>query len=414
MTTLRAPRRTTAATLTSALLAAAALAVPSVAAASAPVTCDGRVATLVGTPGRDHLVGTDGPDVIAGLGGDDLLVGLGGDDVLCGGPGSDTLRGGAGDDRLLGGDDRYGGDQGGTFLVGDVLVGGLGDDYLDGGYDDRDAGYHRLVDTVSYARLRVPLTVDLSTGPLGTAQGAGDDQVVVEPWIRVLGGSGDDHVTTGPENDVVEASAGSDTVDTGDGADTVYADLRPATGTRDDHVSTGPGDDAIISDGGRDVLDAGSGADHVMIRGAAPTTLDAGPGRDFVEQSYGEQDGMVTRGGGGRDYLVLVAQLREHDGPRQVTVDLRDGTVSGGGAGTVDGWEFHRLDGDVSWRFFGTDAQDKVWAASGGPLWAETYGGDDLIIGSDQADHLDGGAGHDRVLGGLGDDTCLHAEVGRC
>jgi Ca2+-binding RTX toxin-like protein len=65
---------------------------------TAPATCDGRTATVVGTSGNDDLVGTPGPDVIAGLAGSDVVAGLGGDDVLCGGSGADWLRGGPGAD----------------------------------------------------------------------------------------------------------------------------------------------------------------------------------------------------------------------------------------------------------------------------------------------------------------------------
>jgi uncharacterized delta-60 repeat protein len=86
-----------------------------------PVTCDGRRATIVGTPGRDRLRGTKRRDVIAGLGGNDVLVGLGGDDVVCGGAGADRLEGGGGRDRLLGGPGN------------DRLLGGPGRDRLLGG-----------------------------------------------------------------------------------------------------------------------------------------------------------------------------------------------------------------------------------------------------------------------------------------
>jgi len=75
-------------------------------AARAGVTCFGKPATIVGTPGDDTIVGTPGPDVIAGLGGDDVIDGKGGRDLICGGPGADTLDGGAGGDSLDGGAGR--------------------------------------------------------------------------------------------------------------------------------------------------------------------------------------------------------------------------------------------------------------------------------------------------------------------
>jgi Ca2+-binding RTX toxin-like protein len=45
-------------------------------AAAGKVTCQGQVATIVGTKGHDVIYGTNGPDVIAGLGGNDVINGL--------------------------------------------------------------------------------------------------------------------------------------------------------------------------------------------------------------------------------------------------------------------------------------------------------------------------------------------------
>jgi Ca2+-binding RTX toxin-like protein len=84
-------------------------------------TCQGRQATIVGTPGPETLTGTDKPDVIQANGGKDVVVGLGGNDVLCGGRGKDQIKGGKGNDTLIGG---AGADQ---------LFGGPGKDRLFGG-----------------------------------------------------------------------------------------------------------------------------------------------------------------------------------------------------------------------------------------------------------------------------------------
>jgi RTX calcium-binding nonapeptide repeat (4 copies) len=96
--------------LRGAVLGAAAIAalmaggVADAAAAPAPSTCDGRVATIVGTDGPDRIVGTSGPDVISAGPGDDLVNAGGGADVICGSTGDDRLRGENGADRILGGD----------------------------------------------------------------------------------------------------------------------------------------------------------------------------------------------------------------------------------------------------------------------------------------------------------------------
>ena len=56
------------------------------------ITCNGVVATRVGTAGNDTIIGTSGNDVIYAFGGNDFIDGRGGDDIICGGTGDDTLR----------------------------------------------------------------------------------------------------------------------------------------------------------------------------------------------------------------------------------------------------------------------------------------------------------------------------------
>lgn len=95
----------------------------------APLRCDGKRVTIVGTPRNDRFTATRGDDVIAGLAGNDLLNGADGNDTVCGGSGNDTLKGNAGADRLFGGpgnDTLLGGSDG------DTLTGGSGIDTCDG------------------------------------------------------------------------------------------------------------------------------------------------------------------------------------------------------------------------------------------------------------------------------------------
>jgi N-acetylneuraminic acid mutarotase len=97
---------------------------------TAPGTCYGFDATLIGTTGNDDLVGTPGRDVILGLGGNDRIAAGGGDDVICAGAGDDQVSGGDGGDVALGGDGL------------DRLSGGVGNDALfgEGGNDDVSGG----------------------------------------------------------------------------------------------------------------------------------------------------------------------------------------------------------------------------------------------------------------------------------
>jgi sugar lactone lactonase YvrE len=100
-----------------------------------PPRCQGRLATIVGTPRGERLRGTSGPDVIAGRAGPDRIVGLAGRDRVCAGGGPDVVRGGLGRDRLRGnaGRDRLFGGPGPDFLLGgkgrDMLRGGPGRDH---------------------------------------------------------------------------------------------------------------------------------------------------------------------------------------------------------------------------------------------------------------------------------------------
>jgi uncharacterized delta-60 repeat protein len=101
--------------------------------------CGGKLATLVGTRGKDRLRGSRRADVIVALGGNDSVKGGGGNDLVCGGSGNDNLAGEAGRDKLLGdaGDDKLGGGPGNDGLSGglgkDRLAGGAGNDGLNGG-----------------------------------------------------------------------------------------------------------------------------------------------------------------------------------------------------------------------------------------------------------------------------------------
>ena len=114
-------------------------------------TCEGLIATRIGSDDDDILKGTPDDDVIVGLGGNDIIHGFGGNNTICGGAGDDVLFGDLGSDRLLGEDGNdvlHGGDgldslmggDGHDVLLGeadnDDLIGGGGDDSLHGGLGD--------------------------------------------------------------------------------------------------------------------------------------------------------------------------------------------------------------------------------------------------------------------------------------
>jgi Tol biopolymer transport system component len=115
--------------------------------------CAGRVATQMGTPGRDVIKGTKRKDVIISLGGNDEIKSYSEGDVICAGAGRDfvdagsngeggsfdLVHGGPGADKIVLGPElgKAFGDAGNDLLLGskggDELYGGPGNDVLRGG-----------------------------------------------------------------------------------------------------------------------------------------------------------------------------------------------------------------------------------------------------------------------------------------
>jgi Ca2+-binding RTX toxin-like protein len=215
------------------LVGAAATAMPGVAHAAVTL-CDGKVATVVGTPGDDVLQGTPAGDVIAGLGGDDVILAGGGDDVMCGGAGADRLYGEDGNDALFAGRagrirDRF---------VPDRLDGGPDDDRLEIGREHSSLGTG-VSGVITFGTATAGLVVDLTEH---SAVGDGNDTVNPRPGLRLVGT---------PDDDVLSGSAFSEA------------------------IRGRAGSDAIRGRPGNDWLDAGSGTDEVRAGVGRDTCLHA-------------------------------------------------------------------------------------------------------------------------------------------
>ena len=200
--------------------------------------CGGEPATIIGTPGDDHLIGTPGNDVIVGMAGADVIEGGGGDDVICGGAGPDTLIGGPGSDVLLGlkGSDTLLGGTGIDYLYGgggkDTLVGGADDDFLYGG---------KGKDTADYSTAGSAVAVNLGAG---SALGAGSDSLVkIE---NVTGTAKGDSIYGSGKANVLRGGGGNDLLVGRGGADRLYG---------------GDGDDTLRGNDGHDLLQGGPGTD---------------------------------------------------------------------------------------------------------------------------------------------------------
>ena len=410
------------------------------------------VENLTGSVYRDVLVGDDGANRLDGDGGDDELKGglgndrlLGnlGDDRLYGGGGSDELRGSEGNDRLFGeaGEDSlYGGDDDDELHGGDnndQLFGEVGDDRLDGGAgndalnggdgndrligeagaDDMDGGSG--IDWVSYQESDAGVTVDLTEGTAEGGHAQGDvmtnvENLVGSGYADVLTGDaaantlqgldGDDELRGNGGNDVLEGGAGADQLDGGAGVDAVsYRDSDAGITV---NLAGGPGegghaegdvmtgienvigsgyDDRITGDDTANRLEGGDGDDQ--LRG--------GGGADRLEGGDGDDD---LQGGGGADRLDggegtdWVKYWRSDTG---VTVNLEEGSGKGGDA-----------EGDVMMdieHVLGTSHND-VLIGDNGHNYLDGLDGNDELRGNDGDDWLTGRVGADRLDGGGGFD----------
>ncbi|MBS2940123.1 hypothetical protein KDN32_20495 [Nocardioides sp. J2M5] len=430
--------------------------------ASAAVTCDGKVATIVvptppgeitdvtetapvtGTPGDDVIVGTEARDTIDGAGGNDTICALGGDD---------TVRGGEGDDRLFGGlDGVYVPDD---DFWGDLVVPGPGDDYVDLGHDPQaedldpvDRGYW---DQVSFRDATGPVTVDLVAG---TATGEGTDTIAPIVFAAGIEGSAHDDTLRGTDkDDFINAGGGDDVVDGRGGDDLIDADritappYAPAPAEPgDDVVHGGPGADEIRAGHGADRVHGDEGRDEVVLEQGERAKAWGGPGRDslgawgFAGSGSGTSelvggagndllfpgltsaaDQVLVRGGAGRDTLAPNTSLAvaPHKSRIVVRVPDRTMTVKAGTLvrfGGIEKYDFNSQSSSARIRWFGS-GRAETFDAEGQDVGVRAFGagGNDALQGGYGTDLLDGGRGRDTIDGGEGRDRCLHGEkLSRC
>lgn len=215
----------------------------------------------VGTPFDDVMVGDSGPNTISGSGGGDRLRGGRGHDVANYefAPGSVRIDLAAGHARGADGRDVLAGLEailGSAFD--DVLLGDGGENEIAGlSGDDLMDGRGSQLDTLSYTRAPIGVTVDLD---LGAAFGEGNDTLA--GFERVLGSPHGDTIAGDDDADRLHGLGGADTVEGRGGPD-----LLTAAG----------GNDELLGGSGRDDLNGGSGGDD----------MDGGPNADRCVQAGG-------------------------------------------------------------------------------------------------------------------------------
>jgi len=212
-------------------------------------------------PVVDLNVPTAGDDVLTGTPNDDTIDGLAGNDTIDGLAGNDTLSGSAGNDTLRGGD----GD--------DVLLGGGGTDIIEGG-----AG----VDTNSFAGIGQGVTATVAADGTGNAAygnvnedftgienltGSDNDDVLTATGAAantIIGGLGDDFISGGGGADITDGGEGNDTVS--------FADIGQAVTVSIDE--NGDGSAAYLAGNGNEVVDTLTSFENFEAREGDDDTID--------------------------------------------------------------------------------------------------------------------------------------------
>jgi Ca2+-binding RTX toxin-like protein len=366
--------------------------------------------SLFGEQGDDLLAGADGEDYLSGGLDNDRLAGNGGNDKLFGGAGNDILLGGDGPDHLEGGlhNDQLYGEQGN-----DRLFGGEGNDLLWGDSDYLDASVHGN---------------DYLDG------GAGDDQLVGGGGVDTLkGGDGQDNLFGEQGGDFLYGDAGSDYLDGGEGNDTLNG------GNDNDTLYGKDDDDTLIGGGGLDALYGGEGNDTLSGGSGYGDDLYGGNGNDVYLFSKGDQFIRIHNEGGGQDTLRFVDALSEDITIRKYGNDLLINVITSPGIINIrsyfsgsdyqvntiefsdgESWNASKIeeqllvgaDGDDVIN--GYDDQENVIRGGGGNdiLSGKNLNdtisgdsGDDTLRGNEGDDNLSGGVGNDSLYGGDGNDT---------
>jgi len=266
---------------------------------------------------------------------DDYAYGGDGHDYIEGDDSYDEIYGGAGNDEIHG----KGGD--------DTVYGGVGDDYIDGGEGNDMSAY-----TFASSAVNANLNTGVVTG------GDGTDTLVS---IENLHGSAYGDTLVGDEQDnIVHAHIGNDYVEGNGGSDTLYGNVG------NDTINAGSGDDFIYGGEDNDYIDGGEGNDmsyYTFASSAVNASLITG----------------VVTGGDGTDTLVNIENLHGSVFNDILVGDEQDNVIKG-----------HVGDDIIE----GNGGNDTIYGNVGNDI-INAGAGDDIIWGGEDDDIIDGGEGVD-------------------
>ena len=327
-----------------------------------------------------------------------------GDRTIRGGPGPDRLYGGNGDDVLNPGDNSEGYD---------AVYGSAGNDTII--YSDSGTAGHQELTYSAIEAGGITVTIDGAANSATVNKGSAGTDTIVDIEKPLNAGGTPPHtgsfILEGTHaNDVfnidleqvnledrteygqwmaIDGQGGNDTYNIGpDGYFAVAYEDAPSGVNVD--LNRG-----ITSDDGHGDADTINGAAWGVLGSSFADTL---RGSDRDEYFYGRGGNDTIDGGGGRDRLRFTASRFRTVG--DLNVDLEAGTVTGTWDGTPFTYTISNIE-DVA-------GQD----------------GDDILLGDDQKNWLDGGAGDDvinprgvyrdgeNVIGSVGNDRIVYTDIG--
>ena len=350
-----------------------------------------------------------GTAAIDGIGNalNNALSGNSGDNSLNGGLGNDTLEGLAGNDTLNGGDGND------TYVVDTTS-----DEIQD------VAGIDTVRSSISFSIATIPLATlieNLSLSGTAAIDGIGN------ALNNALGGNGaNNSLSGGSGNDTLEGLAGTDTLNGGDGDDTYVVD------STTDVIQDSAGIDTVRSTvsfslatpalatvvenlsltGIAAINGTGNTLNNALSGNSANNSLSGGSGNDTLEGLAGTD---TLNGGDGDDTYVVDSTsdvIQDSAGIDTVSSSI---TFSLAAPALATVMENLSLTGTATINGTGNTLNNKLSGNSannnlsggGGSDAVDGANGNDTLIGGLGNDTLIGGLGNDTLIGGLGNDTLI-------
>lgn len=191
-----------------------------------------------------------------------------------------TMDGGAGNDNLVNGDVAFSstlgprntmtGDAGDDKMTADITV---GNSSLIGGAGTDSA----VLGVADIPPLVVSLDGVANDGPAGAQTSNVDVENVSLNRGTVMGSGAANEIKVGTGDSSVDGAGGNDTITLASGTDSATG------GTGDDSITTGAGNDMVEPGAGTDVVDStGDGSDWINARDGEADTIDCGNGIDTL------------------------------------------------------------------------------------------------------------------------------------